>query len=92
MACCLPLISFKEEELARLDSLLSGIPAICIVHEWAANEDPEFREIFYRQLLPERKASGKLLFVISHDVRYYSIADHVLVIDSGEISERTTKP
>jgi len=59
--------------------------------EWAADQDPVFKEIFYLQLLPELKAKGKTVFVISHDDRYYHIADRVVKFDDGQISSDVTK-
>lgn len=55
--------------------------------EWAASQDPSYRDIFYRQLLPELKARGKLIFVISHDDTYYDVADRIVKLDYGQIVE-----
>lgn len=43
------------------------------------------REIFYQQLLPELKQSGKALLVISHDDRYFHLADRLLKLDYWKI-------
>ncbi len=45
--------------------------------EWAADQDPAFRHIFYTELLPDLKHLGKTIIVISHDDRYSEIADHL---------------
>jgi cyclic peptide transporter len=50
--------------------------AIYILDEWAADQDVEFRRQFYIELLPQLKAAGKTIVVISHDDRYFSSADH----------------
>ncbi|HEX7331299.1 MAG TPA: hypothetical protein VF290_07360, partial [Pyrinomonadaceae bacterium] len=55
--------------------------------EWAADQDPVFREIFYYELLPELKARGKTVVVISHDDRYYGMADRILKLDYGQLAE-----
>ncbi|OBP16556.1 cyclic peptide transporter [Rheinheimera sp. SA_1] len=53
--------------------------------EWAADQDPEFKEIFYRQILPDLKASGKAVVVISHDDKYFPLADQLLKMDGGRL-------
>ncbi|WP_323123008.1 ATP-binding cassette domain-containing protein [Burkholderia alba] len=64
---------------------------ICLFDEWAADQDPAFRDYFYQTLLPELKQRGKTLIVISHDDRYFPTADRVIRLDHGRIapSERS---
>jgi putative pyoverdin transport system ATP-binding/permease protein len=70
--------------LALLTAYLEDRP-IYLFDEWAADQDPFFREIFYQQLLPELTQRGKLVLVISHDDRYFHLADRVLKLDYGKI-------
>ncbi|MGB3786900.1 MAG: hypothetical protein WA949_02745 [Phormidesmis sp.] len=58
--------------------------------EWAADQDPVFREIFYKQLLNELKARGKTVIVISHDDHYFHIADRIIRLDYGRIESDET--
>jgi cyclic peptide transporter len=51
--------------------------------EWAADQDIHFRDYFYCTLLPALKACGKTIIAISHDDRYFHMADRVIVLDSG---------
>ena len=74
----------QRKRLALLTAYLEDRP-IYLFDEWAADQDPLFKEIFYHQLLPELKAKGKALIVISHDDRYYHVADRVIKLDYGEI-------
>ena len=74
----------QRKRLALLTAYLEDRP-IYLFDEWAADQDPLFKEIFYHQLLPELKAKGKALIVISHDDRYYHVADRVIKLDSGKI-------
>ena len=53
--------------------------------EWAADQDPQFKEIFYFELLGRLKAAGKTAIVISHDDRYYHVADRVIKLNYGLI-------
>jgi putative ATP-binding cassette transporter len=74
----------QRKRLALLTAYLEDRP-IYLFDEWAADQDPLFKEIFYHQLLPELKAKGKALIVISHDDRYYHVADRVIKLDYGKL-------
>ena len=74
----------QRKRLALLTAYLEDRP-IYLFDEWAADQDPLFKEIFYHELLPELKAKGKALIVISHDDRYYHVADRVIKLDSGKL-------
>ncbi|WNL45747.1 cyclic peptide export ABC transporter [Dyella sp. BiH032] len=53
--------------------------------EWAADQDIHFRDYFYRSLLPALKANGKTVIAISHDDRYFSMADRVITLEAGAV-------
>lgn len=55
--------------------------------EWAADQDPAFKKVFYTEILPELKAQGKAVVVISHDDRYFHVADQVVVMEDGKVAE-----
>lgn len=74
----------QRKRLALLTAYFENRP-IYIFDEWAAGQDPEFREVFYRQLLPELKARGKIVIVSSHDEEYYRVADQVIQLDYGQV-------
>jgi putative ATP-binding cassette transporter len=76
----------QRKRLALLTAYLED-RHIYIFDEWAADQDPVFREIFYYELLPELKARGKTVVVISHDDRYYGMADRILKLDYGQLAE-----
>lgn len=60
---------------------------ILLLDEWAADQDPQFRRLFYRELLPHLKAMGKTVFAISHDDSYFIHADRLLEMSKGQLSE-----
>ena len=62
-----------------------------VFDEWAADQDPTFRHLFYTELLPELRAKGHLLVVISHDDRYFHIADRVITMKAGRIAEERVR-
>ena len=75
----------QRQRLALLAAYLEDRP-IYLFDEWAANQDPSFREIFYKQILPELKQRGKTVLVISHDEHFFHIADRVIKLDYGHIA------
>jgi putative pyoverdin transport system ATP-binding/permease protein len=74
----------QRKRLALLTAYLEDAP-IFVFDEWAADQDPEFKQVFYYELLPELKARGKTIIVISHDDRYYHVGDRVIKLESGQI-------
>ncbi|MBD2341350.1 cyclic peptide export ABC transporter [Calothrix sp. FACHB-156] len=74
----------QRKRLALLTALLEDRP-IYLFDEWAADQDPLFKEIFYTQLLAEMRAKGKTVIAISHDDRYFHLADRVIKLDYGKI-------
>lgn len=81
----------QRKRLALVQVYLEGRPII-VFDEWAAEQDPTFRRIFYTEMLPDLKKQGKTLIVISHDDRYFSAADRIARIDKGKIIEEITNP
>jgi putative ATP-binding cassette transporter len=80
----LELSQGQRKRLALLNAYLEDRP-IYVFDEWAADQDPQFKQIFYYHLLPDLKARGKTIIVISHDDRYYSLADRVIKLESGKL-------
>jgi putative ATP-binding cassette transporter len=74
----------QRKRLALLTAYLEDRP-IYLFDEWAADQDPLFKDIFYLQILPELKARGKTVLVISHDDRYYTLGDRIIKLDYGKI-------
>lgn len=62
---------------------------LLLLDEWAADQDPQFRRVFYRDLLPRLQAMGKTVFAISHDDHYFDHADRLLEMHGGRLSELT---
>ena len=74
----------QRKRLALLTAYLEDRP-IYLFDEWAADQDPVFKAVFYRQLLPELRARGKTVLVISHDDHYYGAADRVVKMEYGRV-------
>jgi putative pyoverdin transport system ATP-binding/permease protein len=80
----LALSQGQRKRLALLVAFLEDRP-FYVFDEWAADQDPAFKDVFYRTLLPELKAKGKTVLVITHDDRYFYLADRLIKLDSGQI-------
>lgn len=74
----------QRKRLALMQAWTEGRPVL-VFDEWAADQDPTFRRIFYTELLPSLKAMGKTIIVISHDDRYFDVADHLLRLEAGKV-------
>jgi len=75
----------QRKRLALLVSYLEDRP-FYIFDEWAADQDPIFKEVFYQQLLPDLKRAGKAVLVISHDDRYFGQADRLVRLEAGKLA------
>lgn len=82
---------FSQGQRKRLALMLAMLEDrdILILDEWAADQDPLFRRLFYRELLPQLKAAGKTVLAITHDDHYFDQADRLLKMDGGRLSELT---
>ncbi len=58
-----------------------------LLDEWAADQDPQFRRIFYHQLLSYLREMGKTVLAISHDDYYFEKADRLLEMKWGRLTE-----
>ncbi|BFU90194.1 MAG: ABC transporter ATP-binding protein [Nitrospira sp.] len=74
----------QRKRLALLTAYLEDRP-FYVFDEWAADQDPVFRRVFYEELLPDLKARGKTALVITHDDQYFSVADRCVRMDLGKI-------
>lgn len=73
----------QKKRLALLLTYLEDRP-ICLFDEWAADQDPEYRRHFYHEILPELKARGKCIIAITHDDRYFHLADTLIKLERGK--------
>ena len=76
----------QRKRLALLTAYLEDRP-IYVFDEWAADQDPVFRRVFYLRLLPELRARGKAVVAITHDDRYFGIADCLIKLEEGKMVE-----
>ncbi len=74
----------QRKRLALLAAYLEDRP-IYIFDEWASDQDPMFKDIFYTQLLPELQSQGKTVIVVSHDDRYFPLAERIIKLADGQV-------
>jgi putative ATP-binding cassette transporter len=75
----------QRKRLALLTAYLEDRP-FYLFDEWAADQDPHFKNIFYTELLPELKLRGKTTLVITHDDHYFHLADRIIKLDYGKLT------
>ncbi len=79
----------QRKRLALVAALLEKKP-ILILDEWAADQDAIFRQKFYREILPELKRRGITIIAVTHDDRYFDVADRLMHLDEGQLTELQT--
>ncbi|MBE5252336.1 multidrug ABC transporter permease/ATP-binding protein [Mixta mediterraneensis] len=86
-------LQLSKGQSKRLALLLAAAEErdVLLLDEWAADQDPHFRRIFYRELLPWLQRSGKTVLAISHDDHYFIHADRLLEMRDGQLNELTGK-
>lgn len=73
----------QRKRLALIQAWVEQRP-FYVFDEWAADQDPEFRNVFYREILPMFKAEGKTVLAITHDDRFFHMADRIIKFDEGK--------
>ena len=76
----------QRKRLAYIASLLDN-KEIYVFDEWAADQDPEFRKNFYESLLPELQRRGKTIIAVTHDDKYFHLADRIMKMEYGKMVE-----
>ena len=77
--------SCSSGERKRIAMLLARIEdrPIYVFDEFAADQDPASKDLFYDEVLEDLKRAGKIVVVVTHDERYFDRADHLLMLERG---------
>ncbi len=75
----------QKRRLAMVAALLENKPVI-ILDEWAADQDPHFRKVFYESVIPALKAQGKIVICVTHDDRWFPVADQIIHMTDGTVA------
>jgi len=82
----LDLSTGQRKRLALIASRLED-REIYLFDEWAADQDGDFREAFYRRILPDLKRRGKTVIAVTHDDRYWDCCDRRIRLNLGSMEE-----
>ncbi|MBN1653029.1 MAG: cyclic peptide export ABC transporter [Deltaproteobacteria bacterium] len=74
----------QKKRLALLTAFLEDRP-VYLFDEWAADQDPSFKSTYYNKLIPELIDRGKTVIVITHDDRYFHLANRRIELQEGRI-------
>lgn len=80
----LDLSSGQRRRIGLIVALLEDRPLL-LLDEVAADQDPEFRRYFYEVFLKELQASGKTIIAVTHDDRYFHVADRIVKLEYGHL-------
>jgi putative ATP-binding cassette transporter len=81
----LALSDGQRRRMALLAAMIDD-KELYLFDEWAADQDPTFKAVFYDEILPTLKAKGKVVVVITHDDRYFHLADQLIVVGEGVVT------
>jgi putative pyoverdin transport system ATP-binding/permease protein len=76
----------QRRRLALVAAVLEKKP-ILVLDEWAADQDPQFRFKFYREIMPELKRRGLTIIAVTHDDHYFDVAERRLHMEEGRLTE-----
>jgi putative pyoverdin transport system ATP-binding/permease protein len=82
----LNLSTGQRKRLALAVTLLEN-KEILVFDEWAADQDPHFRQYFYEVVLKRLRDEGKTVIAVTHDERFWHHADRVIKMEYGTIIE-----
>ena len=74
----------QRKRLAFITAMLDDRPILAI-DEFAADQDPVFRAYFYNVIFKDLKARGKTVIAVTHDDKYFGVADRVLKMEYGRL-------
>jgi putative ATP-binding cassette transporter len=79
----------QRKRLALLTAFLQDRP-VDVFDEWASDQDPQFKDVFYTKILRDLRSRGKAVVVITHDDRYFHVGDRIVRLDAGRIIASNT--
>jgi putative ATP-binding cassette transporter len=77
----------QRKRLALVVTILQDTPII-MLDEWAADQDPQFRAKFYRDILPALAAEGRIVICITHDEAYFDTAQALYAMVDGRLHKQ----
>lgn len=78
----------QQKRLSLLLSMLEEKPLL-VLDEWAAEQDPHNRRLFYTEWLAAVRNTGKTIIAVTHDDDFYDTADRIVKFHYGKIISDT---
>ncbi|NJO12643.1 MAG: cyclic peptide export ABC transporter [Gammaproteobacteria bacterium] len=84
---CFSTVQLSQGQRKRLAlvSALAQDKDIYVLDEWAADQDPHYRKVFYREIIPWMRQKGKTVIAVTHDDRYFDAADRRIELEMGTV-------
>ncbi|WP_047994508.1 ATP-binding cassette domain-containing protein [Puniceibacterium sp. IMCC21224] len=79
-------LSTGQKKRLGLALALAEDRQILILDEWAADQDPETRRRFYREILPGLRDAGKTILAATHDEQYFDCCDRRVHMAAGHLN------
>ena len=76
----------QRKRLALISSITEN-REIIVLDEWAAEQDPHFRKVFYEDIIPWMQEKGKTIIAVTHDDRYFHQADINIKFETGSVTK-----
>lgn len=77
----------QRKRLSLIQAILED-KDVYLLDEWAAHQDPHFKTIFYKKIIPFLTEKGKTVIVITHDDRYFDTADRIVKMQDGKVAAK----
>lgn len=76
----------QRKRMSLVYAIMENKPLI-ILDEWAAEQDPHFKQYFYQELIEYLKLQGKTIVAISHDNQYFNAAERHITFEFGKLEK-----
>jgi cyclic peptide transporter len=78
-------LSQGQRKRLALVAALAQDKDVYVLDEWAADQDPQYRRVFYEEIIPWLRNSGKTVVAVTHDDRYFHVADRRIAFETGRL-------
>lgn len=77
--------SLSQGQRKRLALIVARLEnkQVLVLDEWAADQDPHFRAVFYQEILPAMRRQEKIIICVTHDDRWFDVADRIYHVRDG---------
>ena len=80
-------LSQGQRKRMALIAALAQDKDIYVLDEWAADQDPQHRKLFYEKVIPWMRSRGKTIIAVTHDERYFNAADRCVELEMGRVRD-----